>query len=157
MLSTTDLNEALPEFKEARNQALANLPPQLPPSELARLINGTRDSSDGSVSDSSDLSDNSVSGGPNDASIPSASGGVSDPTTSDSQLYALVQKYGPVIIGLLAGNVIIGVVLCVIGLFVCIKSTVKSGVRTRSLAPTYVPVRFKEAEVAEEGGVHYRD
>ena len=154
LLSTTNLNEALPEFIEARNLALASLPPQLPPLELARVINGTRVSSDGSAGDSGDLAENSVGG---DTSAPSASGGVSDPTTSSGQLYSLVEKYGPVVIGLLAGNTLIGVVLCVISLFVCMKRAGRSRARTRTLESTYVPVRFKEADAAEESGVRYND
>ena len=154
LLPTTDLDIALPEFVIARDQSLASLPAPLPPALLLQLfINSSRGNSSSSADDLNGPTARSMSG-VLDGTNPSAS--VTDATSSDAQLYPLVEKYGPVIVGLLAGNIVLGVVLCVFGLFVCLD-IVRSGARTRTVAPTYVPVRYKDAEAAEEGEMQYHD
>lgn len=75
-----------------------------------------------------------------EAQLPAASTSQS----SDSKLTSLVEKYGPVVLGLLAGNVLIGLLLCILGLMTCLRVVVKSGVKIRSISPSYAPVRAKE-------------
>ncbi|KAJ3552575.1 hypothetical protein NM688_g4082 [Phlebia brevispora] len=150
LLPTTDLDEALPDFLASRANVLSSMPPELSPSTFLYYAIQTMSSSNDEdiVSGAIDAaSASSSTPTPSSSSIPTPS---SSPSSSDDKLYSLVTKYGPVVVGLLAGNVIIGIVLCLIGLFTCVKTVVKSGARTRNVASTYAPVRFKEAEAAEE-------
>ena len=73
----------------------------------------------------------------------------------DSHLTSLVKKYGVVALALLVTNLIIGLVLCIIGVIICLRR--KREIR-RTNNPTYAPVRFKEPE-SEGGdeGVRYED
>lgn len=133
LLSVTDLNAAWPDFVASRSQALAAFPSLVDPSIIAsRYKTVANTSTDATGSDSlgasSHLSSDSSSG------------------SSDDQLTSLVEKYGPIVIGLLAGNVAIGLMLCIIGLFVCLRVVVKSGASSRNVSPRYAPVRFKEAD-----------
>ncbi|KAJ6606065.1 aspartic peptidase domain-containing protein [Mycena vulgaris] len=60
-------------------------------------------------------------------------------TTSDST----VAKYGPIIIGLLAANLVIMLVVAFLGVMSFVRSGRKSG-PTRALNPQYAPVKLKE-------------
>ena len=60
-----------------------------------------------------------------------------------SQLVSLVGKYGPAVVGLVAGNVFVGVILAAIGIATCLR---RQGAKSRNISPMYAPVRFKEAE-----------
>lgn len=62
----------------------------------------------------------------------------SDSTLSD------ITKYGYIIIGLLSGNILVGLALFAIMLAVCIRR----GGRARQLKQSYAPVAFKDAEAA---------
>ena len=141
MLSTTNLDDAYVDFNISRSKALSTLPPTLDPQTLIDLSNAETSNND---TDSA----TKVSGAVEASSSPSASSDMS------SQLYNLVDKYGPIIIGLLAGNVLIGVLLCIIGLTVCLRGHVRSGAKTRNIGSSYAPVRFKEAEAYEAREYH---
>ncbi|KAF7793489.1 hypothetical protein EIP86_004601 [Pleurotus ostreatoroseus] len=148
LMSTTDLNVALPDFLASRANTLSSLPAELAPSDFLKWYRGSSSSSmSNSISDSSD----DVAGATDGSSTPSSS-----PTSTDDKLYSLAKQYGPVVIGLLAGNMLIGVLLCIIGLFTCMRRAVNHGAGSRSLPSTYAPVRFKEAEAAESG-YRYQD
>ena len=152
-MSSTDLNAALPDFLASRANTLSSLPNELSPSDFLKYYRGSS-SSNTTSSGSSSSSDSSadVVGAIDASSTPSSSS-----SSTDDKLYSLVKQYGPIVIGLLAGNILIGVLLCIIGLFTCMKTVMKSGARSRSLPSTYTPVRFKEAEAAEESGYRYQD
>ncbi|KAF9002559.1 aspartic peptidase domain-containing protein [Cyathus striatus] len=62
-------------------------------------------------------------------------------TDSDS---SLLSKYGPAIIGLLAANLFIGLVLVVLGIANYIKGRGRSSTPTRSVNPAYAPVPLKD-------------
>ena len=142
LLSTTDLNEAYTDFNASRSAALANLPPTISPADLVRIANSQ--STDDTTDDSA-ASPTKVSGAA-EAATPSSS--------SDSSLYNLVDKYGPVIIGLLAGNLLIGILLVIIGLAACLRGHVRAGAQSRNIGSSYAPVRFKEAEAYEAREYH---
>ncbi|KAJ7670384.1 aspartic peptidase domain-containing protein [Mycena rosella] len=55
---------------------------------------------------------------------------------------SLATKYGPIIIGLLAANLVVVLILAVLGLVLCVKGGGKSGARK----PQYAPVKFAEGE-----------
>lgn len=122
LVPTTDAEFAWYDFSVSRAKALKQLPPTMDPAALVKLAS---QSDDGSA----------------------ASGAVESTPGSGSsdQLYGLVDKYGPVIIGLLAGNILVGVLLCIIGLAACLRGHVRAGA-TRSVNSSYAPVRVKEAE-----------
>lgn len=63
-----------------------------------------------------------------------------------SSVVSLLDKYGPVVIGLLAGNMVVMLILCIIALVACTRGAIRSGAKTRS-APTYVPVAFRDKVV----------
>ena len=117
--------------------------------ELLDLVNGS-----GSGSGSSTPTG---SGGSKGTGVPSLSGSAVDSSDSSSQLYDLVKKNGPIIIGLLAGNVIIGLLLLIVGLVMCFKGIFRPSTKSRSIRSTYAPVRFKDAEAAEDSSVRYTD
>lgn len=150
LMSTTDLDVALPDFRASRGHALASLPYELSPSEFLKYY--TSDSSTYANSDSDSDSDSNVVGAIDATSSPSPSS-----SSSDDSLYSLVKQYGPVVIGLLAGNILIGVILCIIGVLTCMKTIVRSGARSKTLPSTYTPVRFKENEATEDNGYRYQD
>ena len=144
LLSTTNLLDAYNDFNISRTKTLASLPPTIDPQTLINLSNAQTSDNDTDTTDSA----TKVSGAVEASSSPSSSSDMS------SQLYNLVDKYGPVIIGLLAGNVLIGVLLCIIGLTVCLRGHVRAGATTRNIGSSYAPVRFKEAEAFEAREYH---
>ena len=86
-----------------------------------------------------------------------APAGTDASATAATQLLGLVDKYGPVIVGLLAGNLLVGLLLCLIGLAACLRSRVRTGVQSRSINPSYAPVRVKDAEQPFEVRAEYHD
>lgn len=171
MLPTTDPNEAWPDFVASRQAALAALPPTVDPATILQILNGApynaTDNGNSTTTTSTNTNANSNTNAYSNPKKPttsnedfSAVGAVEESTPSPSsdsndKLTSLVEKYGPVIIGLLAGNLIIGLVLCIIGVATCLRSVVKSGAKSRSINPTYTPVRFKEAEADAERDAYH--
>lgn len=144
LVATTDLDAAWPDFAAARAQALAALPPAIDPATLIDIVNGGTGSGD------------SVAGA---GALPSSTTMVAKPTAvaaaaagddAGSKLYDLVDHYGPIVIGLLAGNILVGVLLCAIALAACLRGVVSGGGRTRTVSSTYAPVRVKDAEIYGE-------
>lgn len=151
LLPLTNQSDAWSDFLETRKANLKSLPRAPPIYELRLLLaeqsdDDTSDSTDSSTTDDSSTQHLTTSGG-------GAKAALADDTTSDnSQLVSLVEKYGPVIIGLLAGNILIGVLLLVVGIATCLR---KQSVKARSISPSYAPVRFKEADSGLDSS--YRD
>ena len=144
LLSTTDLNEALPDFNKSRGATLAALPPTIAPIDLVNIANNQ--STDGSAAAPTRLS-GAAEASPTSSS--STSGG-----DASAQLYSLVDKYGPVVLGLLAGNLLVGILLLIVALAACVRGRVRSGATTRNIGPSYAPVRFKESEAYEAREYH---
>ena len=71
-------------------------------------------------------------------------------SSDNGALVSLLDKYGPVVIGLLAGNMLIMTVLCIIALVACTRGVVRSGARTRSIPSNYAPVSFKDKGINED-------
>lgn len=59
-----------------------------------------------------------------------------------------LDKYGPVVLGLLAGNLLLGVILCGIGIVFCVRMGARQGGQARTVNPSYSPVPLHK----EEGG-----
>lgn len=180
LISTTDLDAAWPDFAASRAQTLAALPQTIDPATLVNLVNGddgdtTDDSVAGADNVTSSISASSSSpssSSPSSAAVfttivassaavratSSPTGAASTGNDADDKLYALVDKYGPVVIGLLVGNILVGVLLCAIALTVCLRGVVKGGAQTRNVNSSYAPVRFKEAEAHGDSHSHsYHD
>ena len=136
LLSTTKQDAAWAEFQSARAIALKSLPPTIDPKDLFN------------PNSSSDATNKTGDGTVNDAGSGNThvrvSGVASDTDGEDSDLTSLVKKYGPIVIGLLAGNLIVGLLLFLVGLAVCVKGIIKGGAKTRTMGSAYVPVSFKD-------------
>jgi saccharopepsin len=138
----TQFADAWSDFINTRTANLKMLAPE-PPIDVLQGILGSNSSSSSSNS-SSPGSDGASKFLADDLSSSTDDG-------SSSRLVSLVEKYGPVIIGLLAGNILIGVALVAIGLMVCMR---RGSEKTRSVSPTYAPVRFKEADSGVDTSYH---
>lgn len=135
MIPVTDLNEALPEFRVARAAALKSLPPTITPEQVLEAFS----------EDSGDTTDDEG------AVASGATSGSSDSSASDdARVASLLDKYGPIVLGLLAGNLLLMVILCIIGLSVCVRGCIRGGAKSRTVGSTYTPVRFKDAEPATD-------
>lgn len=124
-LSLTDPDTAFSDFHKSRPKTLQSYPPEFPPDQYKNAFSSSSDDND------DDDSADAVAGA---SSVSSSS---ADAETSSNSL----NTYGPVIIGLLGGNVLVGIVLCAIALSVCIRK----GGKSRSVRQDYTPVAFKEA------------
>ena len=145
MLPITDPKSALEDFQSFRPAQLKSKSNIIDPAQLVGILNGEADNSsgtDGNNDNGKKTGENAVEG-----SLAGA---------NDSQLTSLVEKYGPIIIGLLAGNLVVMCVLCIIGLVACTRGIIRGGARTRAVNPTYAPVRTKEEMLASDPA-DYRD
>lgn len=124
-LSLTDPDTAFSDFKQSRQKTLQSYLPEFTPDQYKKVFSSSSDDND------DDDSADAVAGA---SSVSSSS---ADAQTSSNSL----NTYGPVIIGLLGGNVLVGIVLCAIALSVCIRK----GGKSRSVRQDYTPVAFKEA------------
>ncbi|KAJ6514403.1 aspartic peptidase domain-containing protein [Mycena vitilis] len=136
-LADTIADTAATDFANARAKTLLAGPPELDPQDIINLFDGSSSGSS-SVAAGSDAVSAQVSG--------NLAGGNNSSSTADST----VAKYGPLVIGLLAAN--LGILLIVA--FLGIMAFVRNG---RSTGPTYRPVRFKENAPSTMGHTAYSD
>ena len=61
-----------------------------------------------------------------------------------SGIVALLDKYGFAVTGLLAGNIALMAIFCMITLVGCTRGTMRTGARTRSIGSTYAPVSYRD-------------
>ena len=129
MISTTDVSTMWSDFQTQRAKTLSTLPPTIDPSSIPKQS---------SSSSSSSSSTGSVLGAL-DSDSDSSSGSAAD---------SWVKKYGTVALGLLAANLIVGIVLICVTLTLCVRGMKgKSGAR-------YAPVRFRtDADDYERGAL----
>ncbi|KAJ6584274.1 aspartic peptidase domain-containing protein [Mycena sp. CBHHK59/15] len=142
LLSQTIASEAAADFASVRAQFLALTAPELSPADTIRLFDGpsagtTMDSSAPACSPStaSGASDAVLGKAKTSADLADSNGS----STTDSQ----VVKYGPVIIGLLAANLVILLVLAFLGVMSFVRNGRTTG-PTRALNPQYAPVKVKD-------------
>ena len=124
LVPTTNADAAWTEFFVSRSEALSQMPPVVDPAVALLLPSPDADNAD----DSSD----SVSGGVETSSTPSS---------DDSSVTRLLDKYGPVALGLLAANLLLTLIALIVGVVMCLRGAVRAGARR---APSYTPVRLKE-------------
>ncbi|KIP07540.1 hypothetical protein PHLGIDRAFT_35388 [Phlebiopsis gigantea 11061_1 CR5-6] len=163
LLSTTNESDAWTDFLVSRSTALAATPFVVDPNILAQ-IPGALDSitselglgAPPSPPDADSTSSSVASVVPSTASprasasaasgaLADVAGGVTaDPSSNSDAVASLLDKYGPVVIGLLAGNILVMSLLLIIALVACMRGTIRGGAKSRSLPANYVPVSFKD-------------
>jgi len=151
LLSVTDANEAIVDFQKSRKQTLQRLPSEPSYDQLLGLLNTNADTV---ITIDPDQNDPLDGDNPSDRGNTLAAAALSsDSSPSDDDLSTLadhVELYSPIIVGLLAGNLLVGLVLCAVGLSVCVRRGHTEGGRVHSVDPNYAPVRFQE--VPSRGG-----
>ncbi|TFY71525.1 hypothetical protein EVG20_g1470 [Dentipellis fragilis] len=160
LMSTEDANEIQADFMKSRTEALSQLPPEATvdqvKAELAAQTAGQNSTGAASSAKSQDSAaekeTEDVSGGvANGASAKSLLSGGND--SDASELLDKVDKFGPIVVGLLAGNVLIGLLLCVLGVVFVVRRGRTVG-PTRTINPSYAPVATKGLDMED---VQYRD
>ncbi|KAJ6570083.1 aspartic peptidase domain-containing protein, partial [Mycena vulgaris] len=121
-LSQTNEWQARNDFQRVRNRRLAKSPPEIAPADLVQLFDGPSSGTSSNSSGSSSSSTDSSSG-----------------TDSES----LAAKYGPAVIGLLAVNLVVLLILVFLGVMSFIRGG-RNVRQTRALNPQYAPVRVKD-------------
>ncbi|KAJ7881742.1 aspartic peptidase domain-containing protein [Mycena olivaceomarginata] len=158
LMSQTNEWESAQDFAHVRQQQLASGPTEIHPADLVRLFDGVSAGSSGTSSGSASAASASASGGgfAFTGNFSSPSGSASEcPSVSrsgsakvlagnlvaDSAVDATTtSKYGPIIIGLLAANLLIVLVLAFLGVMSFVRGR-------RSVGPTrvhYVPTKTKD-------------
>jgi saccharopepsin len=72
------------------------------------------------------------------------SGSTLDVATTKADSESTVEKYAPAVIGLLAANLLVGLVLIVLAVLGCVRRGSRGA--PNSSAPSYVPVKLKEED-----------
>ena len=146
LLSVTDQDRAWNDFHLTRIAALKQLPPIVDPVVLQKvpkvLDSITQTLGISEPTDKSASNDKTPEAGAAGAvaavSSPSASPTATSVSTHDA-VVSLLDKYGPVVIGLLAGSILVMLLLCILALAMCIRRP-----KTRSVSSSYAPVRYKD-------------
>ena len=153
LLNEIDPVKAAAQVKTIRGETMASMPPEIAPADLLELLGGSNESPGPSTIASPTkpagaAAESSTSKSSVDASI----GGAHVSVNIDDE----VKRYGLIAIGLLAANLLIGLVLVGFGIMSCIRrGSARKNSRdvVTAAAPQYVPVKLQE-----EGGYSgYRD
>ncbi|KAJ7107988.1 aspartic peptidase domain-containing protein [Mycena crocata] len=146
-LSQTKQWESAQEFAAVRKQLLANNPPEISPADLVRIFDGpSAGSSSGGSSSGGSSSGGSSSGSPSGCpTTPSATARVNllNADGSEATSSSTLDKYGPVIIGLLGANLVLVLLLLILGVMSFVR-------RSRTVGPTgasstsYISVKVKD-------------
>ncbi|KAF8062507.1 aspartic peptidase domain-containing protein [Lyophyllum atratum] len=139
-LSQTDPAKAAAEHIAIRAKAVAAIGPELPPSELLTLLGAAAAPNKepppaASDADASSKTNVNLAGG--------------DKAGTDASGFS---HYAPIVIGLLAANLFVGLILILLTVFACLRRGAPKEGKAKSAM--YVPVKFKD----EDGTVmKYRD
>ncbi|KAF8057031.1 aspartic peptidase domain-containing protein [Lyophyllum atratum] len=135
-LTQVDSAKAAKEHVALRTKAIAENGPELPPKEILALLDDGASTTSGAPKPTGSVKAG-VNLAPNDGSNPD------------------IARYAPAVIGLLAANLLVGMVLLILGVVGCVRrGTPREGRAREMKAPHYVPVKFRD----EDGGVAgYRD
>ncbi|KAJ6501224.1 aspartic peptidase domain-containing protein [Mycena vitilis] len=132
LLADTVTDQAASDFVTVRTNLLQNTPPELAPQDIINLFDGPSSSASSSVAAESEL-DN-----------------LANDSTGTSNTDSTITKYGPIVIGLLAANLAILLVVAVLS----IMGFVRNG---RSTGATYQRVKFNEDASLTMGHTAYSD
>ncbi|PPR00386.1 hypothetical protein CVT26_009667 [Gymnopilus dilepis] len=145
LLSTLDHAKAITEVTTIRRQTLSTLPPEIDPTKLVGMLSQADSEADAGATTTSPANDAYVVDGK--PTLPSASNG-----QSASQDGSVVDKYGPIIVALLAANLLVLLVLVILAVLSYMrrgsssKKSSRRGVLDSTGAPVYAPVKGTEAE-----------
>lgn len=153
MVSVTDQDAAWTDFLATRQNTLIDLLNIIDPSLLLQLVpddsptNSTATSAVAQVPTVTPTSTSiSISGALEENREPESM----DVTNSGGAAIAPVDKYGPVIVGLLAGSMLVLLILCVIALIACTRGAIRNGPRMRTFSEAPVAFKDKVGEYSEE-------
>lgn len=137
MFSTLDPQKAVEDVQKVRMAQFANLPP-----ELVGPVDGAVPATPGSTrptlaSDTVPFSANSSTNTSGSTPAVAAALSFSDETSGGGS----VQKYAPIIIGLLSGNLLLALLLVAIGIVLYIQRSGRSAAGGK-----YAPVKLKSEE-----------
>ncbi|KAL4250345.1 peptidase A1 family protein [Abortiporus biennis] len=139
LLSTTDPVQGYAEFTPARATALKSLPLEVEPSKIIKAMTVLANANTNTTSTSMSLNSTTAA----------VIGAVAEGDLAGDNISGLsstVNRYGPVVIGLLAANLLVGLLLLIIGISAFLRGVISKGGKSRSVASTYAPVRFKDPE-----------
>ncbi|KAJ8514273.1 hypothetical protein ONZ45_g8174 [Pleurotus djamor] len=140
LLPTTNAEEAHREFPSVRAAQIAQLNATVisPADLLSKLLPGPKNTTANSGDKKSDADAHPVRG------VLAAQDDNENSTLSD-----FVSKFGPVIVGLLAGNVFLLIVVCSIAVYMCVTRSGKPP-STRTLPTTYQPLHLGGASEKQQ-------
>lgn len=148
MLSVTDPDEAWQDFQLSRMTVgpieSANVDP-----EVLELFPGALESFAKQLGLGSPPQNGSNSSATNDSAHPKVAGALENGAAARSSASsgykgaaaALLDKYAPAVVGLLAGNIAVMLLLCAISLFACMR---RDRAKSKSVPADYAPVSFKD-------------
>jgi saccharopepsin len=125
LLAETDPKTAPGEAVAARQSTLSHLAPELSPEEISQIAGSQTPVV---ASTSTDLSESG----------------------SQTDVQA-VEKYAPLVIGLLGGNLLIGLILVVLGVLNFVRRGTKGTTKSSAARTRYAPVGTKEEESLDMG------
>ncbi|KAJ7684333.1 aspartic peptidase domain-containing protein [Mycena polygramma] len=161
LLADTVTEEAASDFAAVRAELLENSPTELAPQDIINLFDGSSSSASASASASTPTASRSSSPTSGAASSSTASADLpacTVPAGSDalsgkasvnladadsSSTDSTVAKYGPIIVGLLAANLVIMLLVAFLGVMNFVRSGRSTG-PTRAVNAAYQPVKLKE-------------
>ncbi|GJE94322.1 acid protease [Phanerochaete sordida] len=114
-----------------------------PPASLATPSSSPASPTSASLSPAGPSASDAVAGAIADADPSRAA------SNADTGTVSLLNKYGPIVIGLLAANVVVMTLLCIIGLIACTRGALRGSSKMRSIAPSYAPVAFRDKQAAD--------
>ncbi|KAL0957926.1 hypothetical protein HGRIS_000107 [Hohenbuehelia grisea] len=145
ILPTTQFNEALPEFTAVREKLLRSMPEELPPAEFMKLLAAEEAATSSASSAGPGTSDAPPAEAP-DAAVLSSGNLESDISNFDSDPAAnALNKYAPVVIGLLGANVFIVLILCILAVYFLMTRS-KNAAKSRVVTPDYRPLKLERFE-----------
>ncbi|KAF8892820.1 aspartic peptidase domain-containing protein [Gymnopilus junonius] len=174
LLSTLDPAKAISEVATIRGQTLASLPPEMDPTRLVGLVTNIEASSgaaaffQSSSASSAIVTPTSSSGSPSlDSDGPKSksktdvqlavggAGGVGQAVFIDG---SVVDKYGSVIVGLLAANLFVGLLLLIFGVLSYVKrGSSKNLGRKNTIDPPGPPVYVPVKNVDQDEGYRFSE
>ncbi|KAJ6567113.1 aspartic peptidase domain-containing protein [Mycena capillaripes] len=155
LLADTVTDQAAADFATVRAELLEDSPPELAPQDIINLFDGPSSSASATpTAFSTPASASAATPTANPApacTIPAGSDAVANSgkasvnlaDNASSSTDSTVAKYGPIIVGLLAANLVILLLVAFLGVMSFVRNGRSAG-PTRALNPSYQPVKLKE-------------
>ncbi|KAJ7500386.1 aspartic peptidase domain-containing protein [Mycena galericulata] len=151
LLSDTNTEQAAADFASVRAEILQGSPTELSPQAIINLFDGPSSVSSASPSSVPTAPYSSAAASVATSTLASSSDaldGSGKPAvdltdSSSSSGDSAVEKYGPIIVGLLAANLVILLLVAFLGIMSFVRGGRTAG-PTRAVNPSYVPVKLRE-------------